>query len=193
MRFYSRTNSKTWNALEFIRLFSKHSFSLPRRTSHCIHSHWIFHEQVDVENSMYGSMHRSSRSISFFYDLEGFDIFVHRLNQKSGEIFPSQWAHPSTDEKHLWQTEDDAYYYCSRLNMIKVNGIVWCMRILHSQFLHSHKLKTAQDSILSSQWMPNINFVKMIAIEMVCLSRNGIPNVSLLHVLHRALLVFPSV
>lgn len=81
MQFYSRTSSKTWNALEFIRLFWKHSLAL----SPCL-SVWTFRLcHADAENPM---QCRSPRSIPFFNDFEGFDIFVHRATLKSGEIFP---------------------------------------------------------------------------------------------------------
>lgn len=202
MRFYSRTNSKTWNALEFIRLFSKHSFSLSldgRTTGaysltvdfSCMH--------VDVENSVYGSTHRSSRSISFFYDFEGFDIFCASLKSEIRwdillSIAASFYVHEKASQRSIFGK-------LKTMLIIIAHDWIWlkwtasygaCGYCIHNFHIHINwKLHKIQS--LAPQWMPNINFVKMIAIEIVCLSRSGIPNVSLLHVLHRAPLLFPSI
>lgn len=150
MQFYSRTDTKTWNALEFIRLFWKHSrrrrpLTLFGRGEHCTHSQWIFsfcscvQWQDDVENSMFNwSIDLQDQFHFSLHDFEGSDIFVERLKSGESSCVRSGCGKSQTMLKlitHHWI-------------WLEANGIVWvgsdapnkyCIHNFHNFRIHINR------------------------------------------------------
>lgn len=150
MQFYSRTNSKTWNAIEFIRLFWKHSASLPplslshvrrerkrERDIHSLTGYFYFNLLVPYSwmRKIQCSIGAQISKINFIFRWF-WRFWIFWCNAlKSGEIFSIiRWHHRLRVCVCVRERSDIGkpktmliIAHQSPLNMIRVNGIVWSM------------------------------------------------------------------